>query len=335
MMLVSGPVRDDTVQTLFTAQPINRLIFRKGGSKLSRRRWARDILCVVPLQLAWAMRVVYMPILAAVASAYALAIVESAVDIVLNSVAVGFIFEFDDLLYATLLSARARQQYENAPPEAGTCLAVPGSVVVAERYSWLLAVGDFGICVLAYLKYAFAFDFQNGHWIYTAWQIATGMWIRSGGLALSGLHLRFRARFHKYTTYSQSMTRSLSSEASAQGSKAARSSFARVCFECVRVVLSIGLALASSAFIIKVCYQGSFKLLSHSIGCMEVGSPLKICLDSWAKSEACSNAEELSAQAPGSAGLVMDYSYVDDVFWSYRDWGPSWVGCEPLHEQVA
>ena len=357
IMFVSGPVRDDTLQTLFTAQPMDRLIFRKGGSKVSRRRWVCDALCAVPLMLVWAVRMMLVPTLAVHGTAMGMASAESAVDIVLNSVAVGFIFEFDDLLYATLLSARARQKYENAPPEAGTCLDVPGSAAVAERYSWLLAVGDFGVCLLAYLKFAFEFEWQTtGAWMFTIWQIAAGIWIRGGAHALAGLHLTFRARLSKYKAHAQTMKKDLESSLTStisptmshlgaswaatpgaaanngRGVKAKRSNFVRVCFECARVVLSIGLVLASSAFVIKVCYQGAFNTFSYSVYCLEEGSPLKTCLDSWVKSDTCSNAEALSAQAPGSAGLVLhEFSY-EDVFWSLRDWGPTRVGCLPQRE---
>jgi hypothetical protein len=51
-----------------------------------------DLLLVLPLQLAWVCRSLLVPMMAAMGSSYGYAAADSAVDIVLNSVAVGFIF---------------------------------------------------------------------------------------------------------------------------------------------------------------------------------------------------------------------------------------------------
>ena len=50
--------------------------------------------------------------------------------VVLNSVAVGFIFELDDVLYYILLNSKMRKAYERSPPMPGTVLDVSGSADV-------------------------------------------------------------------------------------------------------------------------------------------------------------------------------------------------------------
>ena len=335
LMLVSGPVRDDSIQTFFSAHPVDRLLFRKHGSHRRRRMWLRDLLFVTPLQLAWAVRALLTPTLAVLGTAMALASAESAVDIVLNSVAIGFIFEFDDALYTILLTAPDRRRYEDSPPEPGTCLAVPGSPYVAEWYTWLIAAADFSICTLAYLKIAFDFDWSEGHWVYGMWQLAALVWLRAGASAAAGIHLSLRARAHKYKTYAHKLKRFASNKIRQAGSRSTTEEaptcwkvLARVSFECLRVVLSAGVAMASAAFVIKYCYGRVGDRLAFSTACMEEGSELDLCLNSYTKSGNCSSGR-LDWKAPGSSGgLYMDYSY-EEVFWSQRDWGPFRAGCTP------
>ena len=169
------------MQTLIAPQPVDRLLFRKGTSSVGKTRWMQDALLVIPLQLAWALRCFLLPVCAAMGTSFALGSADSAVDIVLNSVAVGFLFELDDVMYTSkqqqhtiaaaalttrhsqptthpsisppvLLDDKQRRAYERSPPEPGTCLAVPGSTTVCSRYSWLIAAADFVIVCMSYLK---------------------------------------------------------------------------------------------------------------------------------------------------------------------------------------
>jgi hypothetical protein len=92
VLLTGGPLRDDAMQTLMTPQPVDRLLFRKRGTTVSARRWLVDLLLVLPLQFAWICRSLLVPMMAAMGSSFGYAASDTALDIVLNSVAVGFIF---------------------------------------------------------------------------------------------------------------------------------------------------------------------------------------------------------------------------------------------------
>ena len=101
VLLVIGPLHEDVMQTLIAPQPVDRLLFRKGTSRVGKTRWMQDALLVIPLQLAWALRCFLLPVCAAMGTSFALGSADSAVDIVLNSVAVGFLFELDDVMYTS------------------------------------------------------------------------------------------------------------------------------------------------------------------------------------------------------------------------------------------
>ena len=88
-LIVTGPLHGDLVQTLTAPWPVDRLIFRKNTSQISVARWAQDLLLVLPLQLAWALRCFFLPACAAMGTAFALAGADSAVDIVLKCVMAG------------------------------------------------------------------------------------------------------------------------------------------------------------------------------------------------------------------------------------------------------
>ena len=257
--------------------------------------------------------------------------------------AIGFIFEIDDMMYAMVLGRNARHEYENTPPVAGTCLAVPGSPRVAEWYTWLLVIGDFVIAYLAYAKFAFGYDWDDHPYAFFGlWQIASLIWIRAAVLAVATTHLASRARAHKLREHARRLSGSFKGLGSL-GTKAPKSADGdedkqgmptnwgtcgrqafRLSFEFGRLVLSAGLVVGLSAFVTKICYQYAVIHLSFDVYCIHPDSELATCMNSWTKSAECSYA---NLNASGPAGIMqMDYSY-EDEFWSMMDFGPSRVGC--------
>ena len=65
-----------------------------------------------------------------------------ATDIVLNSTALGFVFELDDLLYNNLVSLHKRTKYEAKPPLPGSHSDVRGSPMIVSVYAWLVFALD-------------------------------------------------------------------------------------------------------------------------------------------------------------------------------------------------
>ena len=87
-LLAAIPLRDDSVETYLTAQPMDRLIFR-AASRRTCSDVLQDVLFAFSMQLTWTIRALALHPAAAMGTAFAMASADTAVDIVLNSVAIG------------------------------------------------------------------------------------------------------------------------------------------------------------------------------------------------------------------------------------------------------
>ena len=74
---------------------------------------------------------------------------------VLNSVAVGFVFELDDILYETWISQAERERYESWPYEDGTNLAAPGALGVVNLHAHILSTFTVFFMIVIYWNVAF------------------------------------------------------------------------------------------------------------------------------------------------------------------------------------
>jgi len=109
------------------------------------------------LQFFWSIRVASVPVLALQGSAMLFASLPSAADIVLNSLAIAFVFELDSLLYATMLTSSQRTRYEESMEQSPSPLArhaTKGATNIVNVYTWISFVIDFVTPMLAYLYYA-------------------------------------------------------------------------------------------------------------------------------------------------------------------------------------
>jgi len=338
VLLACGPLRDDNLQTMTAPQPIDSLLFRKAGSTVHSHTWLKELLLVLPLQLTWVCRAVLLPTLAVVGTATGLACANSAVDIVLNSVAVGFIFEIDDAMYTVLLDEQSRLAYERAPPEAGTYLAVPSAALICSRYSWALVFIDVPHMLLVFATYAWSTPWDTGaigtiqpFTVY--WQVFAFVLLRGATYAMMGTHLALRLRWHKFklraSRISVAMKRSvsrngLSWQGGASVSAAQSFELGPQLWDVCRLIISAGSTMACVVFTHKVYFQGLTNAIGASTYCIQLDSQLHTCLHSYAKSAECVQGV-LNSSLAGDE-LVMSYSYAD-AFWSGRDWGPSTVGC--------
>ena len=179
--------------------------------------------------------------------------------------------------------------------------------------------------------------------MYGFWQMATFMWLRAAILAATGMHLAFRARAHKHKALAREVHRRVSITVGAATRDDDRNNNAplpknkasggKVAFEVMRLLLSAGIVFASAASVFKLVYQPLSQLLSWNTGCIQPGSPFHTCLQSWTKSDECSNG--FLNWTIGDSPLVMTYSYEQEVFWSSADFGPARVDCvAPRHHHV-
>jgi len=183
--------------TLLTTCPVEILCLPR--SKFDKRPdpprslvyWTVQTLNCTLLMVAWCCRALLLPILGGLGTAQAFAGSSSAQDIVLNSVAIGFVYELDDVLYQTLLPERTRKAYEQKPPLATSPLSdfVPNGQMVVTLYTWLAFIVDVGVSLYAYNL--FAFDPPTNLHYHNYELTRPYFFMRTGALALAYLHLAF------------------------------------------------------------------------------------------------------------------------------------------------
>jgi len=105
------------------------------------------------LQLFYSIRAAVLGPLCMLGSAYIFAEADTALENVMNSVAVGFIFELDDVLYEQLISLPMREAFEAkmaALPGPSSPQVVPGGRLVVSICTCLIFIVDFTIAMLSY-----------------------------------------------------------------------------------------------------------------------------------------------------------------------------------------
>jgi len=197
LVLLALLMKNDTEGTLLTTCPMEILCLPR--SKFDKRPdpprslvyWTVQTLNCTLLMVAWCCRALLLPILGGLGTAQAFAGSSSAQDIVLNSVAIGFVYELDDVLYQTLLPERTRKAYEQKPPLATSPLSdfVPNGQMVVTLYTWLAFIVDVGVSLYAYNL--FAFDPPTNLHYHNYELTRPYFFMRTGALALAYLHLAF------------------------------------------------------------------------------------------------------------------------------------------------
>ena len=77
-----------------------------------------------------------LPIMAGVGTAGIFLTSQSAVDIVLNAVAIAFVFELDDFFYLQMVNKSIRTAFEESPPMSTSPLAIPGGKRRCSHWAW-------------------------------------------------------------------------------------------------------------------------------------------------------------------------------------------------------
>ena len=93
----------------------------------------------------------WMPIFAALGTAFAMAEASDVQDVVLNSVAIGFIFDIDEAIYA-MLPQKARRSYEQAPLSVTTPLRLSKGKAYGKAYAGMLCLSSAGWSIFVYFQ---------------------------------------------------------------------------------------------------------------------------------------------------------------------------------------
>ena len=113
LLLLCQQMHSKMFETLRQPPPLILLLKAVKSKSRAERAWHIFACCL--LQAVWIVRNLYVPVAAGLGTANLMASSDSAVDVVLNAVAVGFVFDLDDMAYETLLSPRDKQAYLAAP----------------------------------------------------------------------------------------------------------------------------------------------------------------------------------------------------------------------------
>ena len=172
--LVIGPLLAEDCQTLECGtQPLDVLLVhdawqRKGGeatptSLASLFRVACRTLCICALQVCWMVRALLVPALGALGTAFNMSTASSAVDIVLNAVAIAYIYEVDDALYHSLIPTPKMNAYQARPVTRGEVQNIPGFHQLTSSYSDLLAIVNIVLSLHMYLQSVFPHEEEEGY----------------------------------------------------------------------------------------------------------------------------------------------------------------------------
>eukprot|EP00325_Prymnesiales_sp_UTEX-LB-985_P006494 CAMPEP_0174698166 /NCGR_PEP_ID=MMETSP1094-20130205/3821_1 /TAXON_ID=156173 /ORGANISM="Chrysochromulina brevifilum, Strain UTEX LB 985" /LENGTH=143 /DNA_ID=CAMNT_0015895277 /DNA_START=39 /DNA_END=466 /DNA_ORIENTATION=- len=138
--------------TLLTACPLEAAVFAPSSLKdavscpRTAGRTALQAAAALVFQGFWCTHTAMLPGLLVIGSAILFANSDNALDLVLNSVAVGFIFELDEVCYSQVLPYYRRESYEARqtcaqPPTSA--LAAPGGQLTVSVASGLTYALDF------------------------------------------------------------------------------------------------------------------------------------------------------------------------------------------------
>ena len=113
----------------------------------------RSFVIFLLLQLPWLSRAIAVPTLASMATAISYGYADDAKEIVVDSIAITFIFELDVVFYNRVLTRGARRRFEMTPYPESTrdFLSDSGAVWLISVYGWLNFFLDFAFMTIVYL----------------------------------------------------------------------------------------------------------------------------------------------------------------------------------------
>lgn len=95
------------------------------------------------LQVGWTIRAILMPSYAAIGSASSFAKASGADEVVLNALAMSFVFDLDEMFYAIYVPRLPRARYENAYDQETPAVVKSGLCpLIISVFSWLTLASE-------------------------------------------------------------------------------------------------------------------------------------------------------------------------------------------------
>ena len=146
----------DQEGTMLTICPLEA-VFLPDAEPLDRG-FARIGRCTIAIfvQLCWTCRIMLLPVIASLGTACSFLSSTDAQNIVLNSVAIAFVFELDDLAYSSLVSRSLKKRFEASPPYAFSPLAKGNrqARLWVSRWCWAVWLCDVAFSEWFYVYFA-------------------------------------------------------------------------------------------------------------------------------------------------------------------------------------
>ena len=118
-------------------------------------------------------------------------------NIVLNAVAIGFVYELDELLYVAVLAQPHREAWEAQPPHPFSAFAARNGKRIVGLYSWATCLLDFAFGAYYYMWYSDILVERTYKQAYHSFFILTPyLMLRAALLAIAQMHLAL-ARVNK------------------------------------------------------------------------------------------------------------------------------------------
>jgi len=259
----------DNLVTLVYPAPLSILVHSAFGGK------RMDVWFVVShlfMHLVWIIRSFFLPIAAALGTANLMSTANTAVDVVLNSVAVAFVFDLDELAYESLISRRCKKEYLASPSRLPPMLQ-PTAQKLDSNFglAWICYVVDLTFVIVVYLYAVFQWPFRTSPQFDDANQkLLFALYCGARGVLWAIIHI-YRVL--------QAMRRMRRAN-KPTGPPAALA---------VRLLLGVAIYICSGLIAYAICWEGLHPSLGSISGLAAVlhGSPLHECLELYASDSNC------------------------------------------------
>jgi len=295
--LLGLAIYKDNCVTMLTQPPLLLLPSLMSGKGLDhmeltlRTRLWRIFACCL-MHLAWTIRALFLPAAAGLGTAYALGNADNLLDLVLNSIAVAFIFEVDEMMYHALILPHIQKEYKEEltrmPPRHRI---TKKTVEKSYSRSWVFVWYDL--------------VFMVGNYVVAAWRLRPGWDWEYRPFPFFAFEMFVLGRSMLFAAWTMKDEVEYCLKRRKRRSQYGKDQ--KLLSDLCAVAFGVAVCIASG-FVAFHLYTDATSRLLGARGPRST-SKLAICLDMWAPTEACAGAIAVANTALGnstSAGKSKD-----------------------------